>query len=453
MNGTLRWLLASAVVMELGAICLQSKTLSAFSGLVFVLVFLVGCMRLQVYARTLFLLSLVLSVGLFASGSIGIAGGLDALADAAFYSAFLGSLGMMQCLVRRFEVLRRIHDVLLEGRVSLLYPKYAVVSCAIASVLSFGMMNLLCGTLTDSLKERGVEGEARLQWLRSVLISALRGFALVPLVAPTSVAVAILTRELPQLSWSSLLPFGLVAALLMIVVGWVLERHRFREISSERVALEGWPAGTGKLAVLVLVVFVCMGLLVALAEVKVSVAAMLAVPAVTLAFMMWQERSPRSAIAEGVGQLAVMFNEMAIFAGSAMLGVSVAAIVPANMFDGLVVSGWGSYLIAAAGLLIMPLFSMAGVIPITVLSVQSGMLVQLVANGADPMLVAIGLVIGFSLAMMVSPFGPSVMLLSRFGQVSRNVVAFQWNGLYVLLVMPMLLVLLAMFAVVLPAVG
>ncbi|WP_417539611.1 hypothetical protein [Marinobacter sp.] len=453
MNGTLRWLLAFAVVMELGAICLQSKTLSAFSGLVFVLVFLVGCMRLQVYARTLFLLSLVLSVGLFASGSLGVDGGLDALADAAFYSAFLGSLGMMQCLVRRFEVLRRIHDVLLGGRVSLLYPKYAAVSCAIASVLSFGMMSLLCGTLTDSLKEREVEGEARLQWLRSVLISALRGFALVPLVAPTSVAVAILTRELPQLSWSSLLPFGLVAALLMIVVGWVLERQRFREISSERVALEGWPVGTGRLAVLVLVVFVCMGLLVALAEVKVSVAAMLAVPAVTLAFMMWQERSPRSAIAEGVGQLAVMFNEMAIFAGSAMMGGAVAAIVPANMFDGLVVSGWGSYLIAAAGLLIMPLFSMAGVIPITVLSVQSGMLAQLVANGADPMLVAIGLVIGFSLAMMVSPFGPSVMLLSRFGQVSRNVVAFQWNGLYVLLVMPLLLVLLAVFAVVLPAVG
>jgi len=154
-----------------------------------------------------------------------------------------------------------------------------------------------------------------------------------------------------------------------------------------------------------------------------------------------------------VGQLAVMSNEMAIFAGSAMLGVSIATVVPADLLNGLVVSGWGSYLIAAAGLLIMPLFSMAGVIPITVLSVQSGMLAQLVASGADPMLVAIGLVIGFSLAMMVSPFGPSVMLLSRFGQVSRNVVAFQWNGVFVLLVVPLLLLLLAVFAVLLPVLG
>ena len=49
--------------------------------------------------------------------------------------------------------------------------------------------------------------------------------------------------------------------------------------------------------------------------------------------------------------------------------------------------------------------------------------------------------------MMVSPFGPSVMLLSRFGRVSRNVVAFQWNGVFVLLVVPLLLLLLAVFAV------
>ena len=55
--------------------------------------------------------------------------------------------------------------------------------------------------------------------------------------------------------------------------------------------------------------------------------------------------------------------------------------------------------------------------------------------------------------MVVLPFGPSVMLLSRFGQVSRNVVAFQWNGVFVLLVVPLLLLLLAVFAVLLPVLG
>jgi len=64
----------------------------------------------------------------------------------------------------------------------------------------------------------------------------------------------------------------------------------------------------------------------------------------------------------------------------------------------------------------------------------------------DPVPVSVALVIGFSLAMMLSPFGPAVMLLSRFGQVSRWKVAFRWNGLFVVIAIPLLLVFLALIA-------
>ena len=363
---------------------------------------------------------------------------LKAAFDAAFYSAFLGSLGLMQCLVRRFEVLRRIHDVLLGGKPMLLYPKYALVSCGVATVLSFGMMNLLCGSLSDTLRERGIVGESRLQWLRSVLISALRGFALVPLVAPTSVAVAILTRELPQLSWSQLLPFGVVAALVMVLIGWVLEQRRFRKVSSERVSVDGWLPGTGRLLFLILLVFTVMAGLVAITGFKVSVAAMLSVPTVTLLYMFWQERGLTCRFCkEGAGQVWAMQNEMAIFAASAILGVALSAVIPADALAGLVATGGGVFLVAdgwhADAAQCSP---MVGIIPITVLSVQAGLLPQLVAEGMDLLPVAVALVIGFSLAMMLSPFGPSVMLLSRFGQISRWVVAFRWNGLFALIALP-----------------
>ena len=92
------------------------------------------------------------------AGDLGTDELMRAASNAAFYATFLGSLGMMQCLVRRLEVLQRIHDVLLGGRPMLLYPKYAVVSCGIASVLSFGVMNLLCGTLADTLMSLTLPG-------------------------------------------------------------------------------------------------------------------------------------------------------------------------------------------------------------------------------------------------------------------------------------------------------
>jgi hypothetical protein len=80
-----------------------------------------------------------------------------------------------------------------------------------------------------------------------------------------------------------------------------------------------------------------------------------------------------------------------------------------------------------------------------VLSFLAGVLGELAVSGADPLLLAVALAIGFSLAMMLSPFGPSVMLLSRFAGMSRWVVAFGWNGRFALVSIPLMLVLMWVF--------
>lgn len=448
-----RFLVPVAVLLELVALCIDESRLSALAGVLFLGYFLAALGSLQLYSRCLLLICIAVIAGLALGGKLGAEELMYAASNAAFYAAFLGSLGMMQCLVRRLEVLQRIHDVLLGGRTALLYPKYAVVSCGIASVLSFGVMNLLCGTLADTLKERGITGAARLRWLRSVLISTLRGFALVPLVAPTSVAVAIITREVPSLSWSGLLPYGIGSAVILILVGWFLEHKRFRLVSSERKPLEQWPRGSGRLALLVAVIFVAMAMLVQLFDFKVSVAAMLTVPVVTFLYMWAHDRSLPGVMRESVDNMLGMSNEMAIFAGSAGLGVALVAVIPADALAGLASGELGVFLLAACGLLMMPMLSAIGIIPITVLSVQAGLMPQLVAEGVDPLPIAVALVIGFSLAMMLSPFGPAVMLLSRFGQVSRWLVAFGWNGLFVLLSLPLLLLMLWSLFGVAPATG
>ncbi len=204
---------------------------------------------------------------------------------------------------------------------------------------------------------------------------------------------------------------------------------------------------------LVLIIFTAMGLLVQLTELKVSVAAMLTVPVVTLLYMFWHDRSPAMAVREATDNMLGMSNEMSIFAGSAGLGVALVSVIPADALAGMATGELGVFLLAVGGLLMMPMLSAIGIIPITVLSVQAGLMPQLVAEGVNPLPIAVALVIGFSLAMMLSPFGPAVMLLSRFGQVSRWVVAFGWNGAFVLLSIPLLLLMLWGIFVVAPATG
>jgi len=55
---------------------------------------------------------------------------------------------------------------------------------------------------------------------------------------------------------------------------------------------------------------------------------------------------------------------------------------------------------------------------------------------------AVGLMCGFSLAMIFSPFGPSTLILARYSGEKPWRVAFGWNGRFVLSVMPLLLLLL-----------
>lgn len=434
------------VVSELLAIVTGWQVLSYLSCGFFLLFFSLSFSRLEWYARLLALSTVAILGIVMIAGKMTPERVADAAESAAFYAAFLGSLGLMNALVRRLEVLRRIHDVLLGGPSGLLYPKYVLTSCGVSSVLNFGVMHVLCGSLSETLDQRGIEGPARVNWVRSLLIATLRGFALVPLIAPTSVALAILAREVPELSWSVLLPYTACAAVLFLLAGAVLERHRFKEISSQRLRLEGIPAGTWILLVFVTTLLAGMAFLVSWADLKVSQAAMLLIPVMTLTYLLVRERRPRELIQEVATNMEGQRNEMCIFGCSAAMGGILASLVPTQLIDPALLTPQWELLIATAGLLLLPMGAAIGIAPIAVMSFLAGVLAQLQSMGLSPLTTGVALSIGFSLAMMLSPFGPSVMILSRMGRVSKYIVAFHWNGLFTLASLPLMLVLLAVLA-------
>ena len=438
-----RYVLPFAALCELVALISGLALLSRVAGGAFLLYFLLRLPHLGGYARYLMLTAVTVIVGLFVSGRVNGYELGEAATAAAFYGTFLGSLGTMQCLVRRFELLRRVHDVLLAGRPVWLYPKYVLTSCTIASVLSFGVMSLLCGSLPETLRQRGISGQTNTRWLRSILTSTLRGFALVPLIAPTSVAVAIITREVPSLGWAQMLPFTFIAALVFVAVGWVTEHRRFTAVSAQRTELVAWPLGTAQLLAVFGAVFAGIMLLATLTPLNVSRAAMLCVPGITFLYLALKDASPAGASMEMINSIAGLSNEICIFAASAALGVTLSAQVPSELLSQLLEGQANFLMLMASGLLILPLCACAGIAPITVLSFLAGVLSELVTLGVDPLLLAVALAIGFSLAMMLSPFGPSVMLLSRFAGMSRWIVAFSWNGQFALVSIPLMLALLS----------
>lgn len=424
-------LLPLAMFSELASILTGSHELGISAAVLFGVFFLGHWRSLMPYPRRLGWITLMLLAYWIAEGkaSLGSAGRLASAA--AYYATFIASLSLMQCLVRRQLQLADLHRLLLAGWPGIRYPRYVLSSLAIGSILSFGVLNLLCGSLNRHIQALEVDEHTAREGRRGVLVAVLRGFALVPLLAPTSVAVAILTRELHGLSWFAILPYGGVAAALLLLVGWYQDNRRLQGLNQHeqipRIPGLGRLVGVGLLGIGTMAILAC------LTHLTSTQAAMLLVPCGIGIYLLSVNGSPMAAGREMTETLAGVRNETFIFACSGLLGGLVSQLVSldgiASLLAGL---PGGLFLVEVTGLLGIILLSLMGVAPIISLSLISGLLVQLAAQGLPVLGPAIALICGFSLAMLLSPFGPSALLLARYANVSAAQVAFFWNGRFAL---------------------
>ncbi|MGK9066000.1 hypothetical protein [Stutzerimonas chloritidismutans] len=438
-------LLPLALVLELLGLLTRWQPLSVASGVLLAVFFLWHWRSLMPYPRRLGLVTLALLGYWLASGAANLEQAARMLASAAYYAAFIGALGLMHCLVRRLHQLGALHRLLLSGPRAWLYPSYLASTFAISSILSFGMLNLVCGSLDSHLRQGGYTEAQRREGQRGVMVAALRGFALVPLLAPTSVAVAILTRELPGLSWSMLLPFGLLGGLCLLLVGWPAENRRLRQIAEQTaVAPAGQlaPARFSGLIIGSLAGILAIAALAATTWLSATQAAMLLVPLAVVVILLWQGTAARPVALEIRDTLLGMRNETFIFASSALLAGLVAAVLPVHhLADHIGSAPLALFGLGALGAIGVMVLALVGVAPIISLNLCAALLAQLASQGIAIIQPAVALLFGFSLAMLLSPYGPSALLLARHAQLSPWRIAFGWNGRFVLAVLtPLLLI-------------
>ena len=174
-----------------------------------------------------------------------------------------------------------------------------------------------------------------------------------------------------------------------------------------------------------------------------SQAAMILIPVGIACYLLWCERSPRRVLGEISDNLITMHNEMFIFGCAALMGGALGAIAPLEELAlWLAQEPKYNMLLAVGSLFGIILLAMAGVAPIVSLSLLVGLLAELARLGVPIMTPALGLMCGFSIAMIFSPFGPSTLILARYTGENPLRVAFVWNGRFVISALPLLLLLL-----------
>lgn len=438
------YLLSLALALELTALALHQSLLSVLSAACFAGFFAVHWRSLMPYPKKLALVTVAV-VGVWIS--LGEASWDKALALAsavAYYSAFVGALGLMHCLVVHLPKLSELHQKLLAWPSASLYPAYLLSSFAISAVISFGMLSLICGSLETYTRTRNIQGRRLAAGMRGVMVSSLRGWALVPLLAPTSVGVAILTREIPSLSWSTLLPYSAVAALVMLIIGWLSENRRLAVLKSRRhepnPTLEGISFNRLLLASAVVIAFI--SLLATHSSLSATQAAMVLIPLTVVGALLGLTGSLRQSLKEINQTLCGMRNESFIFGVSALLGGIIAMLVPTDWLAALIgTNPWALLAFSSLAMLSIVLGTLLGVTPIIGINLCAGVLAQMSVQGVAPLGPAIALLAGFALAMLISPYGASAIMIARYAGLTPWHVAVNWNGRFVLWALPFMLLI------------
>jgi hypothetical protein len=89
-------------------------------------------------------------------------------------------------------------------------------------------------------------------------------------------------------------------------------------------------------------------------------------------------------------------------------------------------------------MLLVALLAQIGINPIVSVTLLAGILPTLGIEGLTQPVLAVSLLVGWTLALMSSPMTVSMLILSRFTGVSSLRIGYRWNGFYLCLAVPLL---------------
>ena len=390
-----------------------------------------------------------------------------ALGQAGYLAAFMILLGLLR------EGAVSSSSVLALGRYLTRRPpgqRYLAIAAgghALGVVLNFGALSLL-----GPLIQRGIDGgratEPRLAAVRERRqMSALaRGFSWIIAWSPTAVTQALVISVVTGAAAGRLAILGAILALGVSLLGWLEDRAvglrarralaRDGALPERLPAVEALPRGA-----LLRFSLVCLALAgfclvtVKLAHVPVVHALMLGSPLVT-AVWIWQQSgcsANRAATMRarwteiGLRSMPRGSPEALTLAAAGFIGVMAAGLADAEAIAAAIgfrqIPPLMVYLVATA---MVPLLSCLAAPPMLTVTFMGSLYSALPDGHLDPTLLALALVLGWTLNLTGSPFGATALILARTTGISGVTLSWRWNGLFTLAAYALVALAMALLA-------
>ncbi|MGC8477114.1 MAG: hypothetical protein ACP5NP_12235 [Acetobacteraceae bacterium] len=352
----------------------------------------------------------------------------------AAYAAFYFALSALRDAAETSPLVRACGRQLIAQPPGRRYAALAAGGHVFGIILSYGAIDLL-GAMV--IRAEAAAAAAVPDRARRMLMAIYRGFCVMNCWSPLNVMTAVVSTAVPAAPMGRLVPLGFLAALAMGAAGWAEDRLRFRARPEPALAPPGGWAVHLRLIGLVALVMALAEAVGSLLHLGLVTAVTLIVPLVALVWVMAQLPARGWRRLALLGRRAVRFAarspafraEATVLGASGFLGVGLGAALGMLGVSG-ALAGVPPILIPLAVPPLLMATGQIGLNPIAVVAVLGAALPHPAALGVPPAALAFAAMLGWGLAVGVTPMSASAITTARWLGVSPWQVSTRWNAAY-----------------------
>ena len=369
----------------------------------------------------------------------------DALNRAAWFATFLAALSFLRIAAETSPLVRRCGAVLISQPPGKRYAAISGGAFVIGMLLNMAVLNLLGVMIrrSNTLDAAGGHQAVREARARRMYSAMIRGFATTPLGSPLTLTLALILSIIPDLRWWTVLPWGIVTMLMLLALGWLLDRATAPRHLAGLVArpqpVAGGPRTIGALLALVGAVFAAAVAVELVLDIALPLAILLTAPPAAFVWMLIQRRRLGAARAVLISaarlrrgapeQFDGMRAEVAILGAAALMGTLIARAVPPDWFaTALGMAGLHGPAVAVLVLVLMAALPQLGLNPVLIATILLSALANAESFGLAPELLALATMCGWTLAVGSGPVTSTILIVSRLAGVSTREAGWGWNG-------------------------
>ncbi|MEX0730202.1 MAG: hypothetical protein WED00_02580 [Aquisalimonadaceae bacterium] len=370
---------------------------------------------------------------------------LLALNRAAWFATYLAALSFFKVASDSSTLVRQCGEVIINQPPSKRYITLSAGSLLIGIPLNLAALNLVGVMVRRANTLTAAGGREAVQRVRAErMFSAMaRGFSLTPLASPLNLTLALILSILTDLRWWSVLPLGLLTAVMMLAYGWVWDRASAPRSGLAPPGPQQAPPGGLRVILrfllLVLAIFAGAVAVELALDVSLPLAILLTAPVAAFLWMLVQRRRaglPRAValstarlVRGAPAQFSGLRSEITVLAGAGVMGTLIAAALPTTAIaDLLAGAGLHGQIIAILVMLLMVILPQLGLNAMLVATILLSSLAQPELFGMVPEQLALAVMSGWALAVCSSPVSASVLIISRVAGIEAQTLCWGWNG-------------------------